>query len=165
MTLGDFLGVDPGAYERALSNNRQAGSVGYNPNTPGVYRTWDGGRDFSLDDSNIDDNQPDSLQQPSSNTYTGTGRQLFPQIALPRDNPFNDNRTQEEIGHDLRNPLNTTRYNFCDSQSYNSKIPSSCLAILLCSTIFYDSVPHKRDSSFPVWPTCITSLILPHPCH
>ena len=148
MTLGDFLGADPGAYQSAVSNNRQPGSVGYNPNTPGVYRTWDGGRNFSLDDSNIDNNQPDSLQQPSSNTYTGTGRQPFPQLSLPRDNPFNDNRTQEEIGHDLRNPVNTTRYNFCDSQSYNSKIPFNCLAILLCSTIFYDYFPTKGILTF-----------------
>ena len=165
MTLGDFLGADPGAYQSAVSNNRQSGPVGYNPNTPGVFRTWDGGRDFSLDGSIIDDNQPDSLQQPSSNTYIGRERQPFPQLSLPRDNPFNDNRTQEEIGHDLRNPLNTTRYNFCDSQSYNSKIPFNCLAILFCSTIFYDYVPHKRDSYFQVLSTYVTSPILPHPCH
>ena len=143
MTLGDFLGEDPGAYERALSNNRQSGPVGYNPNTPGVFRTWDGGRDFSLDGSIIDDNQPDSLQQPSSNTYIGRERQPFPQLSLPMDNPFIDNRTQVEIGRDLRHPRNTTRYNFRDSQNYNSKFPSNCRAILLCSTIFHHPMPQK----------------------
>ena len=141
MTLGDFLGEDPGAYERALSNNRQSASVGYNPNTPGVYRTWDGGRDFSLDDSNIDDNQPDSLQQPSSNTYIGRESQPFPQLSLPMDNPFIHNRTK--MGRDLRQPWNRTRYNFRDSQSYNSKFPSNCRAILLCSTIFHHPMPQK----------------------
>ena len=145
MTLGDFLGVDPGAYERVLSNNRQSGSVGYNPNTPGVYRTWDGGRDFSLDNSSIDNLLVRFIG--SSHPFSRTlrrKRQPFPQLPLPMDNPFNDNRTQEEIGHDLRNALNTTRYNFRDSQSYILDFSTICWVISLCSTIFYHPIPHKK---------------------
>ena len=100
-----ILGVDPSA----LNNNRQSGSVGNSPNTHSVHRTWSGGRDFSLDDSNVNNNHPYILRQPSSNTHIGN--QPVPQI-FPREEsyPSSDNRTQEEIERDLWHPLNTTRY-------------------------------------------------------
>ena len=119
MTLGDFLGVDPGAYESALSNNRQSGSAGYNPSTAGVFRTWSGGRE--------------NFRSPARDTQARSGlhipwEDLFPNdfTESKKDNPFpcdgigpcshpeaypsSDNRTQEEIERDLWHPLNTTRF-------------------------------------------------------
>ena len=108
MTLGDFLGSEPRDYESVLSNNRRSGSVGYNSNTPGVYRTWSGGRDFSLDDSNINNNRPDPSRQHSSNTHTGIGNQPVPPTLIPREQPnlSTANRTHKD---DLWHPINITR--------------------------------------------------------
>ena len=119
ITLGDFLGVDPGAYESSLSHNRQSGPAAYNPNTTGISRTWSGGhRDF---------------WSPSRDTQTRSGLQipwedLFPDdfteskkddlypcdgispCLHPEAYPSSDNRTQEEIERDLWHPKDTTRF-------------------------------------------------------
>ena len=121
LTLGDFLGVDPGAYESSLSNNRQSGSPGYNPNTAGVSRTWSGGHN--------------NFRSPSGDTQTRSGLQipwedLFPNdfteskkddlypcdgispCSYPEAYPSSDNRTQEEIERHLWHPEDTTRFIF-----------------------------------------------------
>ena len=119
ITLGDFLGSDPAAYEGAISDNRQSTSGGYNPNTAGISRTWSGGRD--------------NFRPPSGETQTRSDPQPSPRISwedlFPGDftesktddlHPCdgigpcssNDNKTQEENERDLWQPLNTTRYSF-----------------------------------------------------
>ena len=123
MTLGDFLGADPAAYESAVSNNRQSSSAGYNPNTDGVSRTWSGGRDNFQSSSG--ETQIRSDRQPASQI---TWEDLFPgdfteskkDVLHPCDGigpcSSNDNKAQEETGQDLWHPLNTTRYNFPEGQ-------------------------------------------------
>ena len=119
MTLGDFLGADPAAYESAVSNNRESSSPGYNPNTDGVSRTWSGGRDNFQSPSG--DTQTRSDRQPASQI---TWEDLFPgdfteskkDVLHPCDGigpcSSNDNKAQEETGQDLWHPVNTTRYYF-----------------------------------------------------
>ena len=106
MTLGDFLGSDPSAYERELSYNRPATPEGYNPDTDGVSRTWSGGsHNFRPSPSNTQTRR-DGLQDPNIQW-----EDLFPSGFYENDNahPSNDNRTREEIERNLWHPLNTTR--------------------------------------------------------
>ena len=120
MILGDFLGVDPGAYGSSLQNRTQSYPARYNPNTKGVSRTWSGGPDLSLPEVNYGNSG--SSQPRSANTQTRSDvhplsqppiswEDLFRDTLINKtDNPLQDNRTHQEMDKDVWHPIDMSRY-------------------------------------------------------